>query len=54
MSLTQNGMMEPGRLYERPFTDLHSEGLDGLLKDDVADEIVRIVRSINRNAVAAP
>jgi type I restriction enzyme R subunit len=49
--LTQNGMMKPGRLYERPFTDLHSEGLDGLFRDEEADEIVRILRSINRNAV---
>jgi type I restriction enzyme R subunit len=50
--LTQNGMMKPGRLYESPFTDLHSEGLDGLFGDEEANEIVRIVRSINRNAVA--
>ena len=28
--LTARGVMEPGALYEAPFTDLHAGGPDGL------------------------
>ena len=45
--LTQNGVMDPGLLYEPPFTDLHHQGLDGVFEDDDADRIVAIVRSFN-------
>ena len=45
--LTQNGVMNPGLLYESPFTDAHSSGLDGVFNDDRADEIVGLVRSFN-------
>ena len=45
--LTQNGLMDPGLLYEPPFTDTHPEGLDGVFSDDEADNIVSIVRSFN-------
>ncbi len=45
--LTQNGIMDPGLLYEPPFTDSHSEGLDGVFNDAEADNIVSIVRSFN-------
>ena len=45
--LTQNGVMNPGLLYEPPFTDIHDEGLDGLFKDDEADDLVTLVRSFN-------
>jgi type I restriction enzyme R subunit len=45
--LTQNGLMDPGLLYEPPFTDGHPEGLDGVFSDDEADNIVSIVRSFN-------
>lgn len=30
--LTQNGVMEPRLLYESPYTDLNSQGVDGLSK----------------------
>lgn len=45
--LTQNGVMNPGLLYESPFTDIHSSGLDGVFNDDEADEIVELVSSFN-------
>ena len=45
--LTQNGVMDPGLLYEPPFTDLHHEGLDGVFESDDADQIVLLVRSFN-------
>ncbi|NJM42343.1 MAG: hypothetical protein HC853_17200 [Anaerolineae bacterium] len=45
--LTQNGVMNPGLLYESPFTDIHTSGLDGVFNDHEADEIISLVRSFN-------
>mgnify|MGYP000049974683 CR=1 FL=1 len=45
--LTQNGVMDPGLLYEPPFTDLHHQGLDGVFEDDDADQIVALLHSFN-------
>lgn len=45
--LTQNGVMDPGLLYESPFTDLHYKGLDGVFEDDDAHQIVLLVGSFN-------
>jgi type I restriction enzyme R subunit len=45
--LTQNGVMDPGLLYEPPFTDLHHQGLDGVFEDDDANQIVLLVDSFN-------
>jgi type I restriction enzyme R subunit len=48
--LTQNGVMDPGRLYEQPFTDYSPSGIDGLFPDPDAQEIVNVLALINRNA----
>lgn len=45
--LTQNGVMEPGLLYEPPLTDLHLAGIDGLFNHNDAEQIITIVRSFN-------
>ncbi len=50
--LTQNGMMDPGQLYEPPFTGLHYEGLDGAFPDNDAEIIVSILADINEKAAA--
>jgi type I restriction enzyme, R subunit len=50
--LTQNGVMDPGLLYEPPFTDYSSTGLDGVFKDEDASRIVSILGSIREAAVA--
>ena len=50
--LTQNGIMDPGLLYEPPFTELHKEGLDGIFQDSDADQIIGIVRSFNETVEA--
>lgn len=47
--LTQNGIMDPGTLYESPFTDSHPAGLDGMFEDNEADNLVAIIRSFNEN-----
>jgi type I restriction enzyme R subunit len=47
--LTQNGIMDPGLLYEPPFTEVHHEGLDGVFGDNDADQIIAIVDSFNQS-----
>lgn len=32
-NLTQKGIIDPSLLYESPFTDIHTEGLDGIFAD---------------------
>lgn len=48
--LTQNGMMDPGLLYEPPFTDLHTEGLDGVFGDEGATRIIHLLEQISLRA----
>ncbi|HKY41502.1 MAG TPA: DEAD/DEAH box helicase family protein, partial [Pyrinomonadaceae bacterium] len=50
--LTKNGVMEPSLLYEAPFTDYSSKGLDGIFLDPDAAAIVSILDSIHQAAVA--
>jgi type I restriction enzyme, R subunit len=50
--LTQQGIMDPGLLYEPPFTDLHDAGLDGIFPETEADRIIAIVRSFNQSVGA--
>jgi type I restriction enzyme, R subunit len=51
--LTQNGVMNPGMLYEAPFTNLHQDGLEGVFSNDGnIEEIIAIVREFNSNADA--
>jgi type I restriction enzyme R subunit len=48
--LTQRGIVDPGQLYEPPFTGLHHEGLDGVFRDAEADAIVEKLREVNTRA----
>lgn len=50
--LTQNGVMDPGLLYEAPFTDISNNGLDGVFAGHDADKIVEVLRQIKNNAAA--
>ena len=50
--LTKNGVMDPALLYEAPFTDYSSKGLDGVFPDSEAQGIVLILNSIHQTAVA--
>jgi len=50
--LRRNGVVEPGQLYEPPFTGIHYEGLDGAFGDSDAQAIVEIVEEINLRAAA--
>lgn len=44
--LTTPGEMEPGALYEPPFTAIHQQGLDGTFGDADADAIVELVQEL--------
>jgi type I restriction enzyme, R subunit len=46
--LTQTGVVEVGELYERPFTDLHEAGLDGIFADETADNLLALIDEVNR------
>ncbi|MFL9813965.1 DEAD/DEAH box helicase family protein [Stutzerimonas sp. VN223-3] len=50
--LTRHGTIEPGQLYEPPFTAVHHEGLDGAFSDADADGIVAVIVEINQGAAA--
>ncbi|RPD51419.1 DEAD/DEAH box helicase family protein [Paracnuella aquatica] len=51
--LTVNGTIDPEALFERPFTDIASNGLIEVFNKDQADEIVHMVQRINENALVA-
>lgn len=51
--LTEYGFVEPGRLYESPFTDLTPRGPDGLFKSAEVDELLQVLDSVRAAALAA-
>ena len=48
--LTLNGVMEPGRLYESPYTDHAPTGPDDLFDANAVDDIVEILRDVESRA----
>jgi type I restriction enzyme R subunit len=50
--LTERGIMEPGRLYESPFTDLNSMGVEGVFKSAEVIELIGIIEDVKNRAVA--
>ena len=50
--LTENGVMEPDRLYESPFTDIHSQGPQGVFPLVQLDLIEGVLTEIRQKAVA--
>jgi len=50
--LTDHGVMDPGRLYESPFTDLSPTGPEGLFSLEQVDRLVSILREIRQRAVS--
>lgn len=51
--LTEHGIVEPGRLYESPFTDLTSRGPDGIFTSAQIDDLMRSLEAVRATAVAA-
>lgn len=50
--LTENGVMEPDKLYESPFTDIHSQGPQGVFPLEQLDLIEGVLTEIRQRAVA--
>lgn len=51
--LTQNGVMNPEKLYEEPFSSLHDQGVEGLFDENDTNKIISTIRTVNLNAQAA-
>ena len=49
--LTQNGVMEAGRLYESPFTDVAPQGPEEIFDDGQVEELVMIIDEVRANTV---
>jgi type I restriction enzyme R subunit len=50
--LTEHGVMDPGLLYESPFTDVSPRGPDGIFTPDEVEKMVEILREIRLLATA--
>lgn len=48
--LTQHGIMDPGKLYDPPFTDYHFKGVEGLFRDEKINHIISIIKNVNETA----
>jgi len=51
--LTDNGVIEPRRFYEPPFTDMSPTGPDALFESPDVDRLLAVVAGIHHNAAAA-
>jgi type I restriction enzyme, R subunit len=50
--LTENGVMEPDRLYESPFTDINPLGPEGVFPSAKVDQMVQVLAGIRKSAAA--
>lgn len=51
--LTKNGKIDPLKLYDAPFKNFHSLGVDGVFNDEQADKIFKIIEDINQHGHSA-
>jgi type I restriction enzyme R subunit len=51
--LEKNGVIEPGMLFEPPFTDINDQGLLGVFDEPSAVRVISIIEQINQNAGVA-
>jgi YhcG PDDEXK nuclease domain/EcoEI R protein C-terminal len=50
--LTHHGIMDPGLLYESPFTDINAQGLEGVFSQPQVDSLVIVLEQIRTAATA--
>ena len=50
--LTEHGVMDPGRLYESPFTDINPQGPEGVFTSAQVDQLVALLHEIRQRAAA--
>ena len=48
--LTKNGVIDPGLLYESPFTDVVPDGPDGIFSAEEINHLISRLHSLNRSA----
>lgn len=51
-TLTERGVMDPGMLYESPFTDFDELGVSGLFPDADVKVLVSVLKQIRERAAA--
>jgi type I restriction enzyme R subunit len=51
--LEKNGIIEPGMLFDSPFTDLNDQGLSGIFSKRDQQVILKTIQKINENALVA-
>ena len=49
--LTENGALEPSRLYESPFTDRHPLGIEGLFPANDVTALLSVVGAFRANTL---
>jgi type I restriction enzyme, R subunit len=50
--LTEHGVMDPGLLYESPFTEINPHGPEGVFTSTQVDELVSLQNAIRERAAA--
>lgn len=50
--LTHHGIMDPGLLYESPFTDINAQGPEGVFSFEQVDALVSVLSEIRAAAAA--
>jgi len=50
--LTEQGVIEPARLYESPFTDLNPRGPEGVFSGAQVDELISLLGEVRQRAIA--
>lgn len=48
-ALTINGVMDPGLLYEPPFSEMGADGIEGMFANDDVETIIAALHTVNRN-----
>ena len=51
--LTKNGEIDPLKLYDAPFKNYHSLGVDGVFNDEQTEKIFKILEDINQHGHSA-
>ena len=46
-------MVEVSKLFEPPFTYFHDDGVYGIFDSDRSDELFRVIKRVNENALVA-
>ena len=46
--ITKNGKIDPEKLYDAPFKNYHSMGIDGIFSEEQTDKIFQIVKGFNK------